>query len=205
MSCVDLDPDRVSVVHPGVDPSFGKLRRAPAQVKTILCVGTLERRKNAALVIEALAAVNGARLLCAGPPTPYRDECEQLAKRLGVAERVEFLGYVEPSRLLQLYAACTLAVAPSRYEGFGYAAAQALCAGIPLVAARSSSLVEVVGDDAALLDPDDAAAWAQAIGAIVDAPEQFEAAAAQRRTASAARFSWTSAAGSTAGIYRAAL
>lgn len=205
LSCVDLDPERVSVVHPGVDPSFAQVRRVPAQTKTLLCVGTVERRKNAAIVIESLSAVDGARLLCAGPPTPYQAECEQLARRLGVGDRVDFLGYVEPSRLLELYADCALAVAPSRYEGFGYAAAQALCAGVPLLAARSSSLVEVVGDDAALLDPSDAAAWARSIAAILNAPQQHEAVAAQRREAARARFSWTTAAAATARIYQATL
>lgn len=205
LSCVDLDPERVSVVHPGVDPAFAQVRRTGAKARTILCVGTVERRKNAAIVIEALPALPGARLLCAGPPTPYREECERLARRLGVSDRVEFLGYLEPSRLLELYASCTLAVAPSLYEGFGYAAAQALCAGIPLVAARSSSLVEVVGEDAALLDPGDSAAWARALAAILEAPWQFEPAASQRREAARARFSWIAAAGATAGIYQAAL
>jgi glycosyltransferase involved in cell wall biosynthesis len=205
VSCTDVDPERVSVVHPGVDPLFASVRRAPQPAKTVLCVGTVERRKNAAIVIEALRALPDVRLLCAGPPTPYQTECAQIARRFGVAERVEFLGYVEPARLLELYASCTLAVAPSRYEGFGYAAAQALCAGIPVLAARSSSLVEVVGDDATLLDPGDAGAWSQAIAAILDARQQAEANAAQRRPAAIVRFSWARAAAATAGIYRAAL
>lgn len=205
LACVDVNAERVSVVHPGVDRTFATVRRAPAAPKTLLCVGTVERRKNAAVIIEALPALPDVRLLCAGPPTPYQVECEQLARRLGVADRVAFLGYVEPARLLELYAACTIAVVPSRYEGFGYAAAQALCAGMPLVAARSSSLVEVVGEDAALVDPDDVSAWSRAIAAILDAPQQFEAAAAQRRETAYARFSWAAAAGATAGIYHRAL
>ncbi len=205
VSCTDVDPERVSVVHPGVDPMFASVSRMPQPAKTVLCVGTVEPRKNAAIVIEALRALPDVRLLCAGPPTPYQTECVQIARRLGVAERVEFLGYVEPARLLELYASCTLAVAPSRYEGFGYAAAQALCAGIPVLAARSSSLVEVVGDDATLLDPGDAGAWSQAIAAILDARQQAEANAAERRPAALARFSWARAAAATAGIYKAAL
>jgi glycosyltransferase involved in cell wall biosynthesis len=205
LSCVDLDAKRVSVVHPGVDESFARVRRAPGPERTILCVGTVERRKNAAVLVEALAALEGIRLLCAGPPTPYQDDCEALAHRLGVSDRVKFLGYVEPQQLLELYATCAVAVAPSRYEGFGYAAAQALCAGAPLLAARSSSLVEVVGDDAPLLDPDDAGTWARAIAEIVDAPQRFESAAAERRQAACSRFSWTAAAGATAGIYQTAL
>ncbi|MGH7714966.1 MAG: glycosyltransferase family 4 protein, partial [Vulcanimicrobiaceae bacterium] len=169
LTYVPLDQTRVAVVHPGVDDIFAHGPRRVTSTPTVLCVGTVERRKNAAIVIEALAQLPGVRLVCAGPPTPYQAECQALAQRLGLANRVDFLGYIDRARLLELYATSALAVAPSRYEGFGYAAAQALCAGIPLVAARTSSLVEVVQNDAPLLAPDDINAWSQAMRAILAA------------------------------------
>jgi glycosyltransferase involved in cell wall biosynthesis len=202
---VALDPRRISVVNPGVDAAFARLERAPSAETTILCVGTVERRKNAAVVIEALRDLPRARLICAGPPTPYQDECLALAQRLGVDERVDFAGYVPRERLLELYASATLAVAPSRYEGFGYAAAQALCAGVPLVAANSSSLVEVVESDAPLLDPDDVRAWADAIIAMLRAQYAAEDHARAIRQRSIARFSWAKSASATAAVYRSAL
>lgn len=204
LAFVRLDPARVVVVHPGVDDVFAQVGRRPAATPVVLCVGTVERRKNAAVVIEALARVPDVQLVCAGPPTPYQAECEALAQRLGIANRIRFVGYLDRAQLLDLYATATLAVAPSRYEGFGYAAAQALCAGTPLIAARSSSLIEVVQDDAPLLSPDDPGAWGDAIRAIVDAPDANERAAAVR-TSATARFAWQRAAAETAAVYRNAL
>lgn len=205
LTYVRLDRSRVVVVHPGVDDVFGNGVRRPSGAPTVLCVGTVERRKNAAIVIEALAQVPEVRLVCAGPPTPYQAECEKLVQRLGLANRVDFLGYVERARLLELYATSALAVAPSRYEGFGYAAAQALCAGIPLVAARTSSLVEVVQNDAPLLAPDDVNAWSLAIRTILGSQTEADRRAALVRSGALARFSWKRAATETATVYRNAI
>ncbi len=205
LAFVELDPARVVVVHPGVDAVFAQVARRPSPAPLVLCVGTVERRKNAAVVIEALAQVPDVQLVCAGPPTPYQAECEALAQRLGIANRVRFVGYLERSQLLDLYATATLAVAPSRYEGFGYAAAQALCAGMPLIAARSSSLIEVVQDDAPLLSPDEPEAWSATIRAIVEAQDNANRRAAEVRSGATTRFAWQRAAVETAGVYRNAM
>ena len=205
LASTSVSPAKVTVVHPGVDASFSALVRRPSAEVTLLCVGTVERRKNASIAIEALASIPQARLLCAGPATPYQDECAELARKLGVDDRVTFLGYVEPGRLAELYATATIALAPSRYEGFGYAAAQALCAGIPLLAARASSHIEVVGDDATLLDPGDATAWTRAIAALLEDRQRSEAIAHARRARASQRFSWTAAAAATSGVYREVL
>ena len=205
LGLVAIDPARVVVVHPGVDSAFMHVVRRPGPSPVVLCVGTIERRKNAAVVIEALASIPGARLVCAGPPTSYQAECESLARRLGISDRVTFSGYLEPAELLELYATATLAVAPSRYEGFGYAAAQALCAGIPLLAARSSSLIEVVQDDATLLAPDEPNAWADAMRTIIGAQSDANQRAADARPGATARFAWQRAAAETAAVYRGAV
>ena len=203
LASVDVDPEKVVVVYPGVDDAFASVRRTPATEPTLLCVGTVERRKNAAIIIEALASLPGAKMVCAGPPTPYQAECAQLAQRLGVADRVAFLGYVSQERLFELYARASLAVVPSRYEGFGYAAAQALCAGVPLVAARSSSLPEVAAEES-LLSPDDPSQWSSAIANLLASRERSETVAARKRQDALARFSWRTAAAATAEVYRAA-
>ncbi|HEY1728546.1 MAG TPA: glycosyltransferase family 1 protein [Candidatus Baltobacteraceae bacterium] len=205
LTFVPLDPARIVVVHPGVDATFGKIVRRPSSTPSVLCVGTLERRKNAAIVIDALARIPDVQLICAGPPTPYQAECEALAQRLGIANRVRFAGYLEPAALLELYAMATLAVAPSRYEGFGYAAAQALCAGIPLITARSSSLIEVVQNESPLLSPDEPASWTDAMRSILDAQDAANLRAAEVRSGAIARFAWQRAAAETAAVYRNAV
>jgi glycosyltransferase involved in cell wall biosynthesis len=204
LACGGIDAARVDVVYPGVAPDLFALERTPDEAPFALAVGTVEVRKNLAVAIEALRAAPGLRLVSVGPFTPYREECLRVAREAGVLERVEFRGYVSRSVLLDLYARATCAVVPSRYEGFGYAAAQALCAGLPLLAADAASLPEVAGE-AANLPPADAAAWGEALRALLAARESAEAAAAARRPAAIERFAWRSSAAAIAAVYARAL
>jgi glycosyltransferase involved in cell wall biosynthesis len=191
----------VHVVYPGVDERFSAIVRRPRARALALVVGTVERRKNLMRAVELLAAVPDLDLVAVGPPTPYLDEVRARITELGLGERVTLFGYVGRAELDALYAKATLALVPSRYEGFGYALAEALCAGLPVVAARSSSLVEVARDDAPLVDPDDAGGWIEHVRAILADRDAAEARAAATRVRAAARFSWTTAAAECAAIY----
>lgn len=193
----------VQVVYPGVDARFAQIARRPRAQPFALAVGTVERRKNLLRAVEAVAAIPGLTLVAVGPPTPYLDEvCARIAS-LGIGERVELRGYVERAQLDELYASATVALVPSTYEGFGYALAEARCSGLPVLAARSSSLVEVAADDAVLLDPADGAAWVDALRALLADRDAAEARAAAGRAAAVARFAWSTAAQQCAAVYRA--
>ena len=204
LGCGGIDPARVEVVYPGVAADLAAIERAPDDAPFALAVGTVEPRKNLATAIAALRAVPGLRLISTGPFTPYREECLRVAAAAGVLERVEFRGYVARGELLDLYARATCALVPSRYEGFGYAAAQALCAGVPLLCANSSSLPEVAGASANL-PPDDVEAWSGALHALLAGRERAEAAAAVLRPAAVERFAWRTAARTIAAVYAQAL
>jgi len=197
------DPGRIAVVYPGVAADYCALDRGRGDGRTILAVGTIERRKNLELLVRALPALPGARLVAVGPPTPYRNECESLAAALGVDERVSFMGYVDRDALLQLYAGCAVVAVPSRYEGFGYAAAQALCAGTPCVVSDASALREIAGDDAPVVALDDVDAWSEALAAALRG--ERDAPAAGSRDAARARFSWDAAARRMLDVYRASV
>jgi glycosyltransferase involved in cell wall biosynthesis len=107
-------------------------------------------------------------------------------------------GYLPRTELLALYQRCAVAAVPSRYEGFGYAAAQALCAGVPCVVSERTSLPEVVGSDARVAAADDPKAWATALAAAMCGDD----ARAQRvRPAAIARFSWDASAAQIERIY----
>jgi glycosyltransferase involved in cell wall biosynthesis len=200
-----LPAERIAVVYPGVAADvMATVRRRDDAAPFVLAVGTVEARKNLEVVIRALAQIPRLRLVAVGPSTPYRERCLALARQLGVAERLELRGYVARSEVLALYAGALAAAVPSLYEGFGYAAAQALCAGVPLVAARASSLPEVVGDAAPLVEPHDVTGWAQALRAIAHDPGVADAHAAARREAACARFSWDVGARRIAEVYRLA-
>lgn len=205
LDVVSIPPDMLHVVHNGVAEDFCKLERQyPNDV--ILVPGTVERRKNLEVLIRALPLTGSrVRIVSAGPFTPYRDECIRLAESLNVRERIEFRGYIGRPAMIDLYAKCALVAVPSRYEGFGYAAAQALCAGVPVVVSDRSSLPEVAGGDAPIASADDPAAWASAISAIVSDPRAAQAYSDSVRARSIERFSWARAAEETEAVYQRAL
>ncbi len=198
-----LDARRVHVVYPGVAGDFIGLADRASDGRTILVVGTVERRKNMEIVVRALAQMPRARVVSVGPATPYRDECARLAADLGVSDRVEFRGYVDRSTLLDLYRRCAVVAMPSRYEGFGYAAAQALCAGVPTIVAACASLPEVVGGDAPALPPDDVDAWVHALRAACDG--NIDGAPANARASAIARFAWSCSAHALRDLYERVL
>jgi glycosyltransferase involved in cell wall biosynthesis len=203
--CADLDPARIDVVYPGVAEEIMHLSRRPAEKPFILAVGTVEKRKNLEVAIRALSALDGVSLISVGPFTPYREECERVARECGVYHRVSFRGYVTRDELLRLYAQAWVAVIPSLYEGFGYGVAQAMCAGVPFIAANASSLPEVAGEAGELLDPCDVEAWASALARVLGAARRANTRAASLRAAANERFSWRAAGMATLEAYRKAL
>lgn len=205
LELLDVAENRVHVVYPGVAEDFCALERTQAADPFIFVPGTVERRKNLEVLIRALRELPDLRLISVGPFTPYRDECEQLARELGVAPRVQFRGYVERSEMLRLYGSCALVAVPSKYEGFGYAAAQALCAGAPVVVSNSASLPEVAADSAPIVPAGDPSAWRDAIAAILADPPAAQSHADAQRAASITRFSWSTAASAMNAIYASAL
>jgi glycosyltransferase involved in cell wall biosynthesis len=196
------DPARVHVVYPGVSGDFCRLAWS-GDGRTILAVGTIERRKNLAALVAVLPYLRHARLVAVGPATPYAAECQTLAQRLGVADRFELRGYVERGELVELYATCAVVALASRYEGFGYAAAQALCAGVPCVVSDQSSLPEVAGDDARVVPVDDTAAWIDALATALRGGDQERLRDARERAI--ARYAWSASARAMKAVYEAAL
>jgi glycosyltransferase involved in cell wall biosynthesis len=196
-----IDRAAVRVVYPGVAREFCDVARIGGDGRTILAVGTVERRKNLELLIRVLPQLNGARIVCVGPQTPYARECEELAGRLGVAGRLELRGYVPREELIALYREAAVVAVPSRYEGFGYAAAQALCAGVPCVVSDRTSLPEIVGNDGGIASIDDAAAWTSMLEAALRG--DWESRASRVRAGAVALFSWDFSAGEVKRVYEA--
>lgn len=206
LELASIAPERVEVVYPGVAADVMAVSRAPDEAAPfVLAVGTVEARKNLAVLVRALPELPELRLVAVGPPTPYRDAVLALARDLGVAERLEIRGYVPRAEVLALYARALACAVPSYYEGFGYGVAQALCAGVPVVAARSSSLPEVAGGAATLVAPGDVAGWAAALGAIAANPVGAQRAADAARRGACRRFGWAQAARDIARVYAGAV
>jgi glycosyltransferase involved in cell wall biosynthesis len=191
-----------TVVYPGVDARFAAIERRPDKAPFALVAGTVEERKNLLVLVETLRALPQLRIVSVGPHTPYADTVRARAAELNVADRLDLRGYVTRDELDDLYARAACALVPSRYEGFGYALAEALCAGLPAIAARSSSLVEVAAGAVPLVDPDDVTGWTDAVRALLADRDRAEAGAASRRALHVARFAWRKAALSTVEVYQ---
>ena len=91
--------------------------------------------------------------MLAGKETWFADQVHRAARDSGVADRIQFCGFVSDDDLLQLYNACDLFVFPSFYEGFGLPALEAMACGRSVVCSHTSALPEVVDGAAILFDP----------------------------------------------------
>ena len=148
------------------------------------------------------AAWSSLGLVLAGVDRGTGDELAQLsASAGGSVPLVTFAGATSDSALLALYRSAVALVYPSRYEGFGLPLLEAMACGTPVIAARTSSIPEVVGDSGVLLDPDDDHAWEVEIERVLDDTAHrslLRAAGLQR----AREFSWQRTARETAVVYR---
>lgn len=199
--------DRLSVVRGGVAARF-----TPASAEQVaatrlelgcpdgylLYVGTLEPRKNVGLLVDAWQALREEHddvppLLLVGG---YGWKSRGLHARLEAlgSEGVRLLGFLADDEHLRVLQAARCFVYPSLYEGFGLPAAEALACGVPTIVADTSSLPEVVGDAALLVDPHDPADLTEAMRRVLEEPG-LAANLADRGPRQAARFSWERSAG----------
>jgi len=179
----------------------------------LLFVGNPKQHKNLHRLIEAYARLVRARgkgavppLLLAGGGCDDREEAALRARsrRLGIADRVHYLGYVTAGELVDLYRSASMLVFPTLVEGFGLPIAEAMACGTPVVVSDRPVHREIAGEAGERVDPLDPASIAAGIARLLDDP----ALAARRAEAGgrlAARFSWRTAAAATAGVYAEAL
>lgn len=163
--------------------------------------------KNHRVLVEAFARLAPTHpdvdLVLAGGEGPAEAAVREAVAASGVADRIHRTGRVPRAELDALLAGADVVAFPSRYEGFGVGALEAMAAGVPVVAADATALPEVVGEAGTLVDPDDAAGWATALaGLLDDVALRAEAGAAGRRRA--ATFTNEAGARALAGAYRAA-
>ncbi|MHB1317886.1 MAG: glycosyltransferase family 4 protein [Anaerolineae bacterium] len=219
MELLDIPSERIAVIYPGVSlsstdrPNPEKTRSFRARLMLendyVLFVGTLEPRKNIALLLDAwamLASHHGLHptLVIVGGKGWFYEQLDARVRALGLTDSVRFAGYVPDEELASWYAAATLFVFPSLYEGFGFTPLEAMACGVPVVTSNRSSLPEVVGNAGIALPPDDPTAWADTIAMLLSSPEKrSEMVEAGYRQA--ASFSWDDTARKTADVYRQVL
>jgi glycosyltransferase involved in cell wall biosynthesis len=199
--------DAVDADH-GPDAGTGRVGGLSLPATFVLAVGDLQARKNLARLVDAVARARARgldlHLVLAGQPGFGGDELSVAIDRLGASAWTHRLGYVDAGLLQRLYRAAAVVGYLSLYEGFGLPVVEAMAAGTPVVASRGSSIVEVAGDAALLVDPLDVDAIAGALAsAVADEAVRRRLIEAGRRRAAA--FSGPAAIEPTMVAYRLAL
>jgi glycosyltransferase involved in cell wall biosynthesis len=223
-SVLALDPAHVVIARPGAEPSLfhpiterAELERVrckygiPADISYVLSVNTREPRKNIAGALRAFeAAVADHRLsdlafvLVGGAGWQHEEIDHLLAARGRAQGRVYVTGYVPDCDLAALYSGAMFFVYPSFCEGFGLPPLEAMQCGTAVITSNTSSLPEVVGRAALMVDPLDSDALAQAmLGLYRDGAKREALACAGRQQAGT--FSWQRCAEDTVRAYRNAL
>ena len=197
------DPDRIDVVHPGVDlqtftPGDRHAARAvlglPADAKIVAFIGRIQPLKAPDVLVRAAAMLPDVQVVIAGGPSgsglAAPDSLVKLVADLGITDRVTFLPPQSREQLADVYRAADAVAVPSYSESFGLVAVEAQACGTPVVAAAVGGLPVAVADARTLVDGHDPARWADALSAVLDAgPAEAEALSRAAR-AHAQRFSW---------------
>lgn len=210
-----VPPEKVAVTLCAPDPIFRQLhdvrRLAAARLRYgtgdrfILYVGNIERRKNLKTLIAAYVRLRQAdairhKLVLVGRNAWLYDDTFTAARESGYADELIFTGYTPVEDLVSLYNAADLFVYPSLFEGFGIPPLEAMACGTPVVCSNASSLPEVVGDAAIMVDPLAVEDLAGAIARVLDDADlrtQLIARGLQR----APMFTWEKAARGMVDIY----
>jgi glycogen(starch) synthase len=204
----DVDPDGITVLHNGIDPSgWAAPPHDPVPGRpTLVTFGRLEWEKGIQDVVAALPAIRrahpGTRLAVAGTGS-HAAWLAGRARAARVRRAVTMLGQVDDAALVALLARASAVVLPSRYEPFGIVALEAAAVGAPLVASRAGGLGEVVLDGVTGLsfDPGDVAGCAAAVIAALDDPDAAARRAETARARLATDFAWPAIAADTTALY----
>ena len=217
-----IDPDRATAVHHGVDrDAFSSVPREEVERirrrhgiggRYVLSLGALEPRKNLETLVRAFGLLDDPDvwLVVAGGAVRWApDHAERVARsidRLPASARTRVIrtGFVDHADRRALLAGADVLAFPSRYEGFGFPILEGFAAGIPVLTSNVSSMPEVAGDAAVLVDPDDAAAIADGLGALLH-DDRVRATLRAAGSARLASFTWERCANRTADVLHGAL
>lgn len=180
------DPSKVKVVYQGCHPMF-KVKHTREEVhrikqkyslpdEFILNVGTIESRKNALLILKALASIKEhIQLVIVGRATSYKDELDEFILKNDLTDQVQFIHHAEFKDLPLIYQAANAFVYPSFFEGFGIPIIEALASGIPVITSTGSCFAEAGGPDCWYINPNDSEELASSIHQVFRNSEEVRA------------------------------
>lgn len=170
-----------------------------------LFIGTIEPRKNIATLIkvfnEFLKLNCEYSLVIAGKKGWYFDEIFRLIDRYNISDKIIFTGYVSEEETPILLNGCKIFIYPSLYEGFGIPVLEALSCGIPTITGNISSMPEVAGDAAILVDPENENEILNAINSLLTDTNLYNS-LKQKSILQSERFSWEKTALETLKLYK---
>jgi glycosyltransferase involved in cell wall biosynthesis len=216
-----IRPDRMRLVYSAPDPNFLKHQSEPAsreklrerfqiQYPFVLYAGRIRPHKNIPRLIEAFAVVRGElesppvykdlRLIIIGDEISRNPEVRRAVAQTRTQQVVRFLGFVPFETLKEFYSAASAFAFPSLYEGFGLPPLEAMATGIPVVTSSVSSLPEVVGDAAMIVNPENVFDIARGIREVL-VDEGVRSRLIRSGFAQVRQFSWRRTAEQTLEVY----
>jgi len=197
-----VDPSKVTVIYLGVDPEFkpeaeNNRERLFLTIpeKYILYVGGIDWRKNISLLFSAFSQLLKKQpdyhLVMTGDieNDPLYHKFLRSLKERSLESKVHALGFVSRAELVRLYNRAAVFFYPSVYEGFGLPVLEAMACGAPVITTNRTSIPEVAGDAAVLLDPDEPGPFTEALIRVVESDSE-RAKLSKAGLARAAMFSW---------------
>jgi glycosyltransferase involved in cell wall biosynthesis len=193
-----VDPQRIRVIPHGV-----RLPKTVGTVKEnlVLCVGSIQKRKNTARLVRAFAALPpGWRLVLAGGRGYGAEEALSEVERSARRADIEVANHVSAARLADLYRRAGIFAFPSLDEGFGMPVLEAMANGTPVITSNRSAMPEVCGDAGLQVDPENEEELAQALVTLA-ADADLRQTLVTRGLARAKEFSWERAVAATWSVY----
>jgi len=205
---------KLEVVYLGVDKQYFEKMDAGSLIQSyglepgyLLCVSSIEPRKNFERIIRVFAQLvkqpqyEQLKLVCVGGQGWKNTNIFELVQELGLEGKVKFLGYVEQEKLPGIYQGASIFLYPSLYEGFGLPVLEAMASGTPVITSDVSSLPEVAGQAAIMIDPYDEKQLYDSIQhLLVNKGKRQEL--SRRGSLQAQKFSWEQTARNTLEVYK---
>ncbi len=215
MSLYSLPDEKITVLLSGIDSRYQKITDNDAILTMrniykipsspyLFTIGTIQPRKNYSRVIRALKILRekgyDLHLVIAGGKGWLEDEMYKTLAESGMQDYVHLIGFADDEHIAALYSGAECVVFPSLYEGFGFPVLEGMACGTPVVTSNVSSLPEVAGDAALMVDPYDIEAISDAIQRILDDSELGDM-LIQRGFEQSKKFTWENSAKHLREIY----
>lgn len=212
----DIPPEKVVVVYNGIDERFSvppaaedvaRVReRYQLDQRFVLYAGTIKPHKNLIRLIHAFhelraSGFDDVSLLISGDEISKLPALRRAVHEHKLHKHVRFLGHLPDEMLAILYRLAAVFVFPSLYEGFGLPPVEAMASGTPVVTSNVSSLPEVTGDAALLVDPYDVDSIVDGLSRVLSDPALAQT-MRQKGLVRAREFSWERSVGRTLALYR---